>query len=63
MTLARMSFKLMVLVLLLATAQIFLVSVGDGLLAAAGPASEPTQNMVLCILQGTSPDLCAENLK
>lgn len=63
MALANLTFKVMTLTLILASLQVFLIGVGDGLLAVAGPASEPTQKMVLCILQGTSPDTCAEGLK
>jgi hypothetical protein len=62
MTLARITFKFMVLITLLATAQVFLVHVSAGLLAAVEGA-DAAQNTVLCIMQGISPNICAEGLK
>jgi hypothetical protein len=62
MLLARTTFKIMVLVALLATAQVGLVRASAGLLGAVegGPEAQET---VLCILQGADPATCAESLQ
>lgn len=62
MLLARMTFKIMLLVALLAAVQVGLVHASAGLLGAVEGATE-AQNTVLCILQGADPVTCMEGLK
>lgn len=59
---AKISFKVMMVVALLATAQVGLGHVSAGLLGAVEGATE-AQNTVLCILQGADPVTCAEGLQ
>jgi rRNA processing protein Krr1/Pno1 len=62
MVLAHFTFKIMMLIALLATVQVGLVHSSVGLLGAVAGATE-AQTSVLCILQGADPVTCMEGLK